>query len=135
MVLLAALAGGAGGEAGRQAWLGLSALVRRPFSRAEGMPEVSSGEPELVALEQAPHQERASALSTALAVRTALDPEFGADLRQWHEQARSVPMGDTTNTISGGTFHGTVVVGRDSHVITPPPPPAASTGIEAPQGL
>lgn len=34
--LLAALAGGAGGELGRQVWAALSALVRRPFRRDEG---------------------------------------------------------------------------------------------------
>lgn len=37
-----ALAGGAGGEAGRQAWAGLSTLVRRPF---RGVKETSESSP------------------------------------------------------------------------------------------
>ncbi|MEU2394642.1 hypothetical protein [Streptomyces sp. NPDC007369] len=129
MVLLAALAGGAGGEAGKQAWSGLGALVRRPFQRADGVPAVSSGEAELAALEEAPGPERANALSTALAVRAALDAQFRTGLQQWHEQARVVRTGDgeVTSTISGGTFHAPVVQGRDfsgvSFAAAPPPPP------------
>jgi hypothetical protein len=50
--MLAALAGGAGGELGRQAWAALSELVRRPFGRRASA--VTPGEPELVALSEAP---------------------------------------------------------------------------------
>ncbi|MCX2925258.1 hypothetical protein [Streptomyces sp. NEAU-W12] len=132
--LLAALAGGAGGELGRQAWAGLSALVRQPFRRgrdAAEAPQVSTGEPELAALGQAPDdQERARALSAALAARTSLDPDFDAGLRQWHEGARLALTedGGVRNSISGGNQYGPVIQGRDFSGLsfgTQPPPPAA----------
>ncbi|MER5662816.1 hypothetical protein OG981_08140 [Streptomyces mirabilis] len=126
--LLAALAGGAGGEVGRQAWEGLSALVRRPFQRSQNTADdsaVSSGETELVRLEHAPADPaRAQALSTALAARAAADADFQAGLHRWHEQAQLVRSGDGAvhNEISGGTFHGTVAQLRDfSGVYTPAP--------------
>ncbi|UXY32217.1 hypothetical protein [Streptomyces sp. HUAS TT20] len=133
--LLAALAGGAGGEVGRQAWAGLTALVRRPFRRdgpGQG-PVVSSGEPELVRLAGDPgDQGRAQALSTALAVRAALDEDFRTGLAAWAEQAKLVRTGDgaVTNTVSGGTQYGPVVQGRDFSNLTftgtsPPPRPTS----------
>ncbi|MFF0416419.1 hypothetical protein ACFYUY_39065 [Kitasatospora sp. NPDC004745] len=130
MVLLAALAGGAGGEAGKQAFASLGALVRRPFQRSDGMPAVSSGEAELVALERSTAPENVHALGTALAVRAALDPEFRTGLQQWHDRAKLVRTGDggVANTVSGGTFHAPVQQGRDfsgtSFPATPPAPPA-----------
>jgi hypothetical protein len=135
VALLAALAGGAGGELGRQAWVGLTTLVRRPFTRGHGesaqAPAVSSGETELVRLHEAPGDAaRAQALSTALAVRAAVDAEFCSGLHQWHEQAKLVRTGDgdVHNTVSGGTQHGPVLQGRDfsglSFTTTPSPPPA-----------
>ncbi|MFD0417980.1 hypothetical protein [Streptomyces sp. NPDC127108] len=143
VVLLVALAGGAGGEVGRQAWAGLAALVRRPFQGGQNAaqdPAVSSGTTELEALQAAPADPaRAQALSTALAVRAALDADFRTGLQQWHEQAKRVRTGDgdVSNTISDGTFHGPVLQGRDFTGIsftTPPPPPAApSTGTPPPQ--
>ncbi|MFC8920403.1 hypothetical protein ACFT5C_32135 [Streptomyces sp. NPDC057116] len=131
--LLAALAGGAGGEAGRQAWAGLSALVRRPFGRDGGgrAPAVGSGEAELVRLAEDPgDQGRAQSLSTALAVRAAVDEDFRARLAAWQERAALVRTGDgaVTNTISGGTQNGPVVQGRDFSGLTfttlPPPAPS-----------
>lgn len=126
--LLAALAGGAGGEMGRQAWHTLGALVRRPFRhRGPARSGVSSGEAELVALERAPGDaELAKALSTALAARAALDDDFHTGLQRWHEQAALVRTGGGAvhSTISGGTFHGTVVQGRDftgTSFAAPPP--------------
>ncbi|WP_051732177.1 hypothetical protein [Kitasatospora phosalacinea] len=109
--LLAALAGGAGGELGKQCWNGLTALVRRPFQHAAAA-AVSSGEAELVALERDPQNaEAASRLNTALAVRAALEPEFGPELERWHGQARSVLSGDTIhNEISGGTFNSVLTI-------------------------
>ncbi|NYI03862.1 hypothetical protein [Allostreptomyces psammosilenae] len=136
--LLAALAGGAGGEIGRQAWAGLSALVRRPLRGGQDAEDVddvaavSSGEVELAELERAPADSaRAQALSTALAVRAAVDADFHAGLERWRELARLVRTGDgeARNTISGGTFHGPVLQGRDfsgTSFTTPPPPPAGS---------
>ncbi|NBM17977.1 hypothetical protein [Streptomyces sp. GC420] len=130
--LLAALAGGAGGELGRQVWAGLGALVRRPFRRGEvgeQVPAVSSGETELARLEEDPADPvRAQELSTALAMRAAVDMDFSAGLQQWLGQAKLVRSGDgeTHNEISGGTFHGPVIQSRDvsglSFTASPPPP-------------
>ncbi|MGI5401781.1 hypothetical protein ACQEVG_20515 [Streptomyces sp. CA-135486] len=128
VALLGALAGGFGGEAGKRAWNSLTTLVRRPFANRS----VSSGEPELTALAQAPGEvERAHALSTVLAVRSALDPDFGSALSSWAEQARLVQTGegDVHNEISGGTQHAPVLQGRDfsglNFTTSPPPPPKA----------
>ncbi|MDX3642016.1 hypothetical protein [Streptomyces sp. MB09-02B] len=138
--LLAALAGGAGGELGRDVWAGLTALVRRPFRRGEGegaAPTVSTGVPELTRLSQDPDDQlSAQALSTALAVRAALDSDFHMALVDWLRQAQTVPTdeGAVHNTISGGTQYGPVVQGRDfSGLIftsTParPPRPAGDEG-------
>ncbi|GAB7188496.1 hypothetical protein ATKI12_8327 [Kitasatospora sp. Ki12] len=128
---LAALAGGVGGEAGRQAWTALSALIHRPFHRgeagavgeagADGALVVSSGEAELRALAQDPRElERAQRLSTALAVRAALNAEFRVALEHWWQQAQSVRTseGTVTNRVSGGTQYGPVVQGRDFSNLT-----------------
>ncbi|WP_328670634.1 hypothetical protein [Streptomyces sp. NBC_00328] len=131
--LLAALAGGAGGEVGRQVWAGLSALVRRPFGRDGGgqAPVVSSGEAELVLLAaDSGDQGRAQALSTALAVRAAVDEDFRTHLAAWQEQAKLVRTGDgaVTSTISGGTQNGPVLQGRDFSNLTFTTPPPSSLG-------
>lgn len=124
---LAALAGGLGGEAGRQAWQGLTALVRRPFGRAvargardEETPQVSSGEPEVAALEGDPADPvRAQALATALGVRAALDGEFRRLLGEWWQQAQAGSSGgDVHNSINGGTQSGPVLQGRDFSDLT-----------------
>jgi len=64
-------------------------------------------------------------LSTALAVRAALDTEFHAGLRRWSELAQSLDSGDIHNEITGGSFTGPVLQGRDFSGITfttqPPP--------------
>ncbi|MFD0271364.1 hypothetical protein ACFVGY_33060 [Streptomyces sp. NPDC127106] len=146
VAVLVALAGGAGGEVGKQAWAGLSALVRRPFRRGQGespeAPVVGSGEAELARLEQAPDDPtRAQALSDTLAARAAADPDFSAGLQQWwHEQVKLVRTGDgdVDNEISGGTFHGQVLQGRDYSNISfstpPPPPPTPGTSTPPEQG-
>ncbi|WP_031068100.1 hypothetical protein [Streptomyces sp. NRRL WC-3742] len=121
---LTALASSVAGEAGRQTWQGLSALVRRPFRRGgadeqEELPGISSGEVELVALEAVPADPgRAQALATALGVRAALDPEFRVLLDEWWTQAAADSAGSVHNTISGGTHNGTVVQGRDFSNLT-----------------
>lgn len=135
--VLVALAGGAGGEAGRQVWGALTGLVQRPFRRGEDdsptAPGVSSAEPELIRLDQVPTDlSRANALSVALAVRAALDAEFSHELQQWWEQAKLVRTGDgeVTNTISGGTFNSQVNQGRDFSGFSytqPPLPPTSAT--------
>ncbi|MFD7731364.1 hypothetical protein ACFV6F_13395 [Kitasatospora phosalacinea] len=104
---------GAGGELGKQSWNALTALIRRPFQHAAAA-TVSSGEAELVALERDPQNpELAGRLNTALAVRAALEPEFGPQLEQWHGQAQSALKGDTLhNVISGGSFTGFTIQGK-----------------------
>ncbi|MFI5615936.1 hypothetical protein [Streptomyces sp. NPDC051567] len=123
---LAALAGGVGGEFGRQTWHGLTALVRRPFRRG-GAPEpeggespgISSGELEIAALENDPADPlRAQALATALGVRAALDGEFRARLEEWWQRAQTTSGGDVHNTISGGTQNGPVFQGREFSGLT-----------------
>lgn len=136
VALLGALAGGAGGEAGRQAWTALTALVRRPFRGGQRAVEESarSGEAELVRLVEEPADPaHAQALSTALSERAARDTEFSAALHRWHDQARLVRTGDgeVSNTISGGTFSGPVLQGRDfsgiSFTTSPHPSPGTDT--------
>ncbi|WP_282697303.1 hypothetical protein [Streptomyces sp. CC208A] len=122
---LAALAGSIGSEAGRNAWLGLTALVRRPFRRGsaqgaedEQVPSISSGEAELTALEDAPADDvRAQALATALGVRAALDGEFRACLDEWWGQVQTAQGCTVHNSVSGDVKDSTVVQGRDfSHL-------------------
>ncbi|MEU3408336.1 hypothetical protein ABZ766_30900 [Streptomyces sp. NPDC006670] len=125
---LAALAGGLGGEAGRHAWQGLTALVRRPFGRAStqgtedgAAPRISSGELEVAALEGEPADPlRAQALATALGVRAALDDEFRALLDEWWQQAQAGSSGgDVHNSIGGNVESGaTVVQSRDISALT-----------------
>ncbi|GAA3140032.1 hypothetical protein GCM10017687_65810 [Streptomyces echinatus] len=137
--LLAALVGGVGGEAGRQAWASLTALVRRPF-RGDGdaagdAPQVSAGLDELARLEENPADPaRAQALSTALAVRAALDADFRRSLEAWHEQAKRAHTGGGTvhNEVKGGNQYGPVVMGQNfsnlsfgSPAAAPAPPPTA----------
>lgn len=141
--LLVALAGGAGGELGRQVWAGLSTLVRRPFHRDSSgrTPAISSGEEELARLAEEPDDHhRAQALSTALAVRAAVDEDFRSLLAEWHQQAQRVPTGEgpVTNEISGGTQYGPVVQGRDFSRLTfttqPPPEPSSRTPDDSAEG-
>ncbi|MEV4438482.1 hypothetical protein AB0K09_05585 [Streptomyces sp. NPDC049577] len=135
--VLAALAGGAGGEAGRQLWQGLALLVRRPFRRgddgrgADGSLDPGSGQAELSALDEAPADvDRAHALVTALQARAALDAEFRGLLAEWWRRAQSVDAGGIVHShISGGTQNGPVMQGRDFSNITftvPPPAPPAT---------
>ncbi|EST35315.1 hypothetical protein [Streptomyces roseochromogenus] len=120
---LTSLAGSLGGEAGRNAWQGLAALVRRPFRRAAGEESgetggISSGELELAALRDDPdNTAHAQALATALGVRAALDAEFGTLLEQWWRgAAQATAAGNVNNTVNG-TQNGPVIQGRDfSHM-------------------
>ncbi|WAL70627.1 hypothetical protein OU787_03420 [Kitasatospora sp. YST-16] len=107
---LAAMAGGAGGELGKQSWNALVALVRRPFQRAGR----SSGETELAALEADPQNpELAVRLERVLDNRAAADPEFEVALEEWHGQAQAAVAGTTinnnSNTISGNARLGNVI--------------------------
>ncbi|WP_234334788.1 hypothetical protein [Streptomyces sp. NRRL S-118] len=112
--MLLALAGGAGSAAGQQMWTGLSALVRRPFGR--GGDVGGSGESQLLALEQAPDEERARDLAAVLTARAEADPVFAQALAAWRQEtiARmpSTGQGDVHSTVWGGRQN-TVVTGRD----------------------
>jgi len=113
--LLTSMAGGLGGEAGRQAWASLCLMVRRPFTRPEGsgpVRSISSGERELADLAHAPQDVGlAQALSTVLAARAGLDPGFREALDHWAQQAERIRLevGEVHSEISGGHFHGPVV--------------------------
>ncbi|MET9080516.1 hypothetical protein ABZX77_01235 [Streptomyces sp. NPDC004237] len=134
VALLAALAGGLGGEAGREAWQRLVTLVHRPFRRGPATtstadPLVRSAEPELTALTRTPEDPSAAqALSTALAVRAVLDVEFQHGLEEWLRTARRLveTPSAVNNHISGGTYHAPVIQSgsiSELNVTSSPPPP------------
>lgn len=123
--VLLAVAGGAAGEMGRQAWASLSGIVRRPVqvpaAEVNAGRAPSSGEAELVALQRDPADtSQAHALSVALHRRAEHDAVFRAGLEQWTQQAKLLRTGDgdVSNTISGGAQSGPVVQGRDFSGIT-----------------
>jgi hypothetical protein len=117
--VLAAVAGGAGGALGSQAWNGICALVRQPFRHGkadDGSGAVlTGGEVALAALEQHPSDAgSATELARTLIARAGTDREFQRELAAWWEQARQVRLGDdVSNTISGGIQYGPVLQGRD----------------------
>ena len=118
--VLVAVATGVSEALGGQLWPGVVALVRRPWHGGTGrggeLPAGGPGEAELAALQATPgDQHTAVALAEVLLARAGGDPGFGQALREWWEQAAPVreKTGDVTNTISGGTFSGPVLQGRD----------------------
>ena len=123
------------GALGTQVWAGVGTLVRHPFHHSKSL--VSGGAAELAALQQAPaDQQRAMALAEVLIARADGDVGFGGALTAWWEQAIQIQaIGNVTNTISGGTFSGPVLQGRDFSGLTfgspagqPPTPPAQDPG-------
>jgi hypothetical protein len=130
--VLLAVATGVSEALGGQLWAGVVSLVRRPLrGRKEQAGQVAarSGDAELIALEGSPgDQGKAVALAEVLLARAVADPGFDQALREWWEQAEPVreKTGDVTNTISGGTFSGPVLQGRDFTGLTfgAPAPPA-----------
>ena len=129
--VLLAIVSGAGSQLGVQLWESVVSLVRRPFHRkAAAVLQVSSGEAEVAALQQAPSdQSKALALAEALLARSVADEEFRRALESWWQQAEQIrdSIGNTTNAISGGIQHGPVLQGRDFSNITfgaPPPSPS-----------
>jgi hypothetical protein len=127
-VVLSAIASGAGEGLGKQLWDGVISLVHRPFrshstpSRNPAVAEVlPAGEGELTALQQAPGDQRtALALAEALLARANADAEFRRALQNWWQQAEPIrsSIENVTNTISGGTQQGPVLIGRDFSNIT-----------------
>ncbi|MCF2531888.1 hypothetical protein [Yinghuangia soli] len=96
--VLGAIAGGAGGDSGREAWAALSDLVRQLFRRSG-----TSGDAALSALEERPDDpKRAEVLSQVLAARAHMDPEFAAALDVWKAQADKValPAPDVRDTVA-----------------------------------
>jgi len=71
-------------------------------------------------------------LAEVLVARADADSEFRQALAVWWEQASQIEIsGDVSNTISGGTFSGPVLQGRDFSGLTfgsPAPPPPAPPG-------
>ena len=132
-----------GRGAGRSAVGGVSALVRRPFHRDHAAGDAAvvlpSGEAELAALEQSPADERrAVALAEVLVARADADGGFRQALQGWWEQASQLHVGggNVANTISGGSFHGPVLQGRDFTGLTfgspaAPPPDRPAQDLDA----
>jgi hypothetical protein len=126
--VLVAVATGVSEALGGQLWAGIVALVRRPWHGSKGRSGNQPGEIELAALRASPgDQQKAVALAEVLLARAAGDPGFGRALREWWEQAAPVreKTEDVTNTVSGGTFSGPVLQGRDFTGLTFGAPPAA----------
>ena len=113
--VLLAVVTGVSEALGGQLWAGVVSLVRRP-GRRKTASGGDSGEAELAALQQAPgDRPKAMALAEVLLARADTDDGFRQALLGWWEQAEPVraSIGNTTNTISGGTQHGPVLQGRD----------------------
>lgn len=137
-VLLAAVTGASEALSG-QLWERLGSLVRRPASRQgtanAQAPVADSGKSELAALQQAPQDEqKARTLAEVLIARAKSDPEFERALVAWWEQAEPVRArtGNVSNTVSGGTFSGPLLQGRDftgiSFGVPAPARPASPPG-------
>jgi hypothetical protein len=130
--VLLAVATGVSEALGGQLWAGVVSLVRRPLhgsTKAGGeLTAARSGEAELAALQASSgDQAKAVALAEILLARASGDPGFGRALGEWWERAAPVreKTGNVTNTISGGTFSGPVLQGRDFTGLTFGAPPAA----------
>lgn len=114
--VLAALASGAGGEMGRQAWAALTSLVRsrRRSTDSGGLSALPTGEQELDELEAAPADSEAAArLAAVLRRRAEADDEFAADLTKL--LAPVTPDLSQVNNLISGTVAGTAIQGRDFH--------------------
>ncbi len=136
--VLLAVATGVSEALGGQLWAGVVSLIRRPLhggkERSGQLPAARSGEAELAALQRSPDdQQKAVALAEVLLARATGDPGFERALHEWWEQATPVreKTGSVTNTITGGTFSGPVLQGRDFSNLTfgtPPATPASRQG-------
>jgi hypothetical protein len=130
--VLLAVATGVSEALGGQLWAGVVSLVRRPLHGGKGRtgepPASRSGEAELAALQRSPSdQANAVALAEVLLARAAGDYEFEHLLQAWWGQAAPVRenAGSVANTISGGTFSGPVLQGRNFTGLTFGASPAA----------
>lgn len=121
-----AVVSGAGGEAGRRALEGLSALSRRVLRRGGGDPAADpgadpagapagDGEPVTIPYDD-PEQLRR--LAELLVERARQDPELSRDLAAWMSRygTPSGEAGAVHNSISGDSrITGPVIQGRDFH--------------------
>jgi len=131
--VLLAVVTGVSEALGGQLWPGVISLVRRPLRGKEasgGEAAVGSGEAELLALQESPgDRQKAVALAELLLARAEADAGFAHALQEWWQQAGPVrdKIGNVTNSISGGTQYGPVLLGRDFSNLTfgtAPAPPA-----------
>ncbi|EXG81267.1 hypothetical protein [Cryptosporangium arvum] len=105
--ILGAVLSGAGGEAGKQAWVSLTQLLRRRRIAVELQEPV--GFPELDARRR---QEIVSELGFSVAEMADRDTEFRDEIEAWVADWRSLSRtatSESTNIVSGGVQHGTVV--------------------------
>ena len=143
--VLAAISTGAGEGLGNQLWDGVVSLVRRPLhhkpaTNSDVAAVVPTGEAHLAALQQAPgDQDKAVALAEVLLARSIADEEFRRAVQDWWDQAGPIraSIENVTNTVSGGTQHGPVLMGRDFSNVSfgvaqaspPPVPPILRSGV------
>ncbi|MER7794280.1 hypothetical protein [Streptomyces sp. NPDC097640] len=118
-----AVVSGAGGEAGRRALEGLSALSRRVLRRGAADPAADpagdpgadpagDGEPVTIRYDD-PEQLRR--LAELLVERARQDPELSRDLAAWMSRY-GTPSGAVHNSVSGDArITGPVIQGRDFH--------------------
>lgn len=108
-VVLSKVFEGTAGEAGKQAWSGLTSMVGRLFGRSSSQAvkqvEGNAATPETI-----------ETLAEALTAEADSDTVLTAALREWMlDTERALDQsGNVSNTISGNV-HGSVVQARDIH--------------------
>ena len=107
--VLSALAQGAGGQAGQQAWTALAALTRRlPGRQAAGTEAVEAARANMG------DPAAAGRLAGILAGKAAADPGFAAALGQWLAGTQALlTAGHTTVNQVRGAVSGTVIQAGD----------------------
>jgi hypothetical protein len=119
--VLAALAQGAAGQAGQQAWTALAALAGRILG-----PDAAETTAIEAARTAAPDPAR---LAGVLAGRAGTDPGFAAALQDWLTGTRALLAAGNTTTVNQvtGQVSGTVIQARDidGGIRTGPPDPAS----------
>lgn len=131
--ILGALAGGAGGQVGKQAYDSLVALVKR-HRRDHAQPQEAGSDlgsdtvPEqaLVHLQHHPTDETLlSQIVDALRKHSEAAPALGRDLQDWYETTkedlRIKNYNRNTNEIQGGVFFGSVTQAYSIDTSTPAP--------------
>lgn len=101
---------GAAGEAGKQAWTGLTEIVRKAFG---GDSEEKAALDLLLATPE--NEQAVREVSGTIVDRARKDPVFASDLEAWLGEVREETRLDgPTNVIAGeATVHGPVFQGRD----------------------